>query len=72
MSLSRVVIPGARFGVSQPHPNGAVDESFGTSGKIITDFGSDTGWEYVQAIDFDSINNILAVGPLGILTRCNR
>jgi uncharacterized delta-60 repeat protein len=47
------------FALTRYHPDGSPDGSFGTGGKVITDFGGD---DAARAIAFQSDGKIIAVG----------
>ncbi|MBN8458981.1 MAG: choice-of-anchor D domain-containing protein [Verrucomicrobia bacterium] len=67
----KIVVAGAadiNFGVVRLNANGSLDTSFGTTGKVVTDFGTNT-FDYAEAALMQSDGKIIVAGRVSTSTR---
>lgn len=67
----KIVVAGAadiNFGVTRLNSNGSLDTSFGTAGKVVTDFGAST-FDYAEAALMQSDGKIIVAGRVSTATR---
>lgn len=67
----KIVVAGAAntdFGVARLNSNGSPDTSFGTAGKVVTDFGT-SSFDYAEAALMQSDGKIIIAGRVSTATR---
>jgi uncharacterized delta-60 repeat protein len=61
--VAAAAIPSGQFVIARFRPNGAVDDTFGTAGTVVTSFGTDA--EAARAVAIQSDGAIVAAGQAG-------
>ena len=67
----KIVVAGAadiNFGVVRLNANGSLDSTFGTTGKVVTDFGTNT-FDYAEAALMQGDGKIIVAGRVSTATR---